>query len=121
DRYPLGVTNTENQQDRRRLFGINPNSRLSQAGRGQVLSSYSQGRVSMEGSPRSFESFVGIDVARDKFDVCVLPTGDVFSLQYDEGGMQTLRKHLRPLTNCLVVLEATGGLERRLVAELQED
>src|ERR1700688_2760482 len=75
DRLPLGGTNTVSQQDRRRLFGINPNSRLSQAGPGQVLSSHSQGRVSMEGSPRSFESFVGIDVARDKFDVCVLPTG----------------------------------------------
>ncbi len=75
----------------------------------------------MDGSPRSFESFVGIDVARDKFDVGILPTGDAFSLTYDEVGMQDLRKRLRRFTNCLIVLEGTGGLEQRLVAELQED
>lgn len=74
----------------------------------------------MEGSPRSFESFVGIDVAREKFDVHVLPTGDAVSLKYDDNGVRALLERLRPLTNCLVVLEATGGLEQRLVAELQD-
>jgi transposase len=74
----------------------------------------------MEGSPRSFESFVGIDVARDKFDVHVLPTGDAVSLKYDDNGIRELLERLRPLRNCLVVLEGTGGLEQRLVAELQD-
>ena len=121
DRAALGVTNTVPKRDRRRLFGINPNSRLSQAGPGQVLSSHSQGRVvSMEGSPRSFANFVGIDVAKDKFDVCFLPSKEAFCLQYDENGIGELLRRLRSLTACLVVLEGTGGLEQRLVAELQD-
>ena len=74
----------------------------------------------MEGSPRSFENFVGIDVARDKFDVGVLPAGEAFSLAYDDNGIRDLLKRLRPLAGCLVVLEGTGGLEQRLVAELQD-
>lgn len=74
----------------------------------------------MDGSPRSFENFVGIDVARDKFDVCVLPTGDSFMLAYDDNGLRALRERLRPLAACLIVMEGTGGLEQRLVAELQD-
>jgi transposase len=121
DRPALGVTNTGPKRDRRRLFGINPNSRLSQAGRSRVLSSHSQGRVvSMEGLPHAFENFVGIDVARHKFDVCVLATKDSFMLAYDDNGIGALLERLRPLTACLVVLEGTGGLEQRLVAELQD-
>jgi transposase len=121
DRAAPGVTNTVPKRDRRRLFGINPNSRWSQAGPGQVLSSHSQGRVlSMEGSLRSFEHFVGIDVAKNKFDVCILPCKDVFELPYDDHGIGELLKRLRPLAACLVVLEGTGGLEQRLVAALQD-
>jgi transposase len=121
DRPALGVINTGPKRDRRRLFGINPNSRWSQAGPGQVLSSHSQGRVvSMDGSPRSFKSFVGIDVAQDKFDVCVLPTQEVFHLEYDENGLRELLKRLGAPTACLVVVEGTGGLEQRLVAVLQD-
>jgi transposase len=121
DRAALGVTNTVPKRDRRRLFGINPNSRLSQAGPGQVLSSHSQGRVvSMEGLPQSFENFVGIDVAGDKFDVCVLPVGSSLVLEYDDKGIQALLERLRPLAPCLVVLEGTGGLEQRLVAALHD-
>lgn len=64
DRFSLGVSNTARELDRRRLFGVNPNSRWSQGGAIRALSSHSQGSVvSMEGSPRSFEKFVGIDMA----------------------------------------------------------
>jgi hypothetical protein len=77
----LGVTNTVLKPDRRRLFGINPNSRLSQAGEVPDLSSHSQGRVvSMEGSPHSSANFVGIDIAQNQFDVAVLPGADWFTL-----------------------------------------
>jgi len=74
----------------------------------------------MEGSPRSFEKFVGIDIARDKFDVATLPNGDSFTLDYHDAGIHHLIERLRPLTPCLVVIEGTGGLEQRLVAALQD-
>ncbi len=62
--------------------------------------------------------YVGIDVAKHSFDVSVLPDQQSASFGYDEEGLQQLLELLRPLGICLVVLEATGGLERRLAAEL---
>lgn len=67
-----------------------------------------------------FESFVGIDVAKESFDVFFLVTDSGLSLKYDTQGIQSLVDHLRPLPRSLIVLEATGGLERRLAAELMD-
>src|SRR5437588_5951606 len=121
DRSTQGITNTVAKQDRRRLFGINPNSCLSQAGSLPDLSSHSQGRVvSMEGSPRVFENFVGIDIAQDKFDAAVLPSVDCLTLDYNDRGVHQLVERLRRLPGCLIVVEGTGGLEQRLVVELQD-
>ena len=74
----------------------------------------------MEGSPHRFENFVGIDIAQDKFDVTLRPRQKSFTMTYDEPGLTQLRELLRPLASCLVVVEATGGLERRLVAVLHD-
>lgn len=74
----------------------------------------------MEGSPRSFANFVGIDIAKDKFDVAVLPSGDSVTLTYNDQGLRQLVERLRPLLPCLIVVEGTGGLEQRLVLELQD-
>lgn len=62
--------------------------------------------------------FVGIDVAKHSFDVAVLPGEQQASLAYDDAGLRQLLDLLRPLGICLVVLEATGGLERRVAGEL---
>jgi transposase len=62
-------------------------------------------------------SFVGIDVAKNKFDVAVLPEGTQLSCAYDHEGIAKLLSEL-PKHDCVVVLEATGGFERRLAAEL---
>jgi transposase len=64
--------------------------------------------------------FVGIDVAKHSFDVAVGPGEQIVSLSYDDEGLSQLWKRLEPLGTCAVVLEATGGLERRLAAELLE-
>jgi len=40
------------------------------------------------------------------------------SLSADPKGLEQLREWLQPKGRCLVVVEATGGYERRLVAEL---
>jgi transposase len=66
----------------------------------------------------SFESFVGIDVAKENFEVFFLATNTGCTLPYDAAGIQTLVERLRALPRSLVVMEATGGLERRLATEL---
>ena len=55
--------------------------------------------------------FVGIDVAKDRLDVHVRPTDEVFSLTHDETGVGQLVALLRELGPRLIVLEATGGYE----------
>ena len=61
--------------------------------------------------------FVGIDVSKRQLDVHVLPQGESLSFAHDETGLEGLCQSLvgRP---CLVVLEATGGLQERAAAVL---
>ncbi len=62
---------------------------------------------------------VGIDVCKARLDVALLPGGETFAVPNDEDGIQTLtEKLLEEVGPTLVVLEATGGLERPLVASL---
>jgi transposase len=63
-------------------------------------------------------TFVGIDVSKSTWDVHVRPQGRAFSVAADEEGLARLRQELLALGECLIVVEATGGLQRRLVAEL---
>lgn len=62
-------------------------------------------------------SFVGIDVSKSKFDVMILPEGTRSTCTYDNEGIGKFLNQL-PKHDCVIVLEATGGLERRLSAEL---
>lgn len=62
-------------------------------------------------------SFVGIDVSKSKFDVVILPEGMHLTCSYDGEGIAKFLGQL-PQHDCIVVLEATGGFERRLSAEL---
>ncbi len=66
----------------------------------------------------SAERFVGIDLAQDRLDVWVRPKGEAFAVTYDSAGVERLVKRLTKLKPERVVLEATGGLEVRLVARL---
>ena len=66
----------------------------------------------------TFETFVGIDVAQAHLDVALRPSGETLHLAYDETGLSTIRTRLLALPAVLVVVEATGGLETRVVAEL---
>lgn len=70
------------------------------------------------GAPPAAEHFVGIDVAKRRLDVGVLPAGESFSLDYGDQGLADLVRRLRELNPARVVVEATGGYERRLAAEL---
>ena len=62
-------------------------------------------------------SFVGIDVSKSKFDVAILPEGTRVTCPYDSAGISKFMTQL-PKHDCVIVLEATGGYERRLAAEL---
>jgi len=62
--------------------------------------------------------FVGIDVAKHKLDVAVLPARESFTLDYTDEGLAALVARLAALGPALVVVEATGGYERRVAGEL---
>jgi len=66
----------------------------------------------------SCNAFVGIDIAKKHVDVHLLPAGTCCKFSNDEQGCQQLLETLKPLGRCLVVLEATGGYEKRLAAAL---
>jgi transposase len=63
-------------------------------------------------------TFVGIDVAKRRLDVQLRPSGDSFTIDHGEEEVATLVARLVALAPALVALEATGGLEVRLVAAL---
>jgi len=67
---------------------------------------------------RQVELFIGIDVSKAVLDIAVAPTGDGWSVPNSAAGVQELVARLREIAPRLVVLEATGGLERRAVAAL---
>ena len=62
--------------------------------------------------------FAGIDVSKDRLDVAVLSSGEICSFDHDEAGMEALARKLGELHLESVIVEATGGLERTLVAIL---
>jgi transposase len=64
------------------------------------------------------EHFVGIDVSKAVLDVAVRPTEEKWSVPNTTEGMQDLVQRLKELRVTLIVLEASGGLERRAVAAL---
>ncbi len=72
----------------------------------------------MEGSTQNSQVwYVGIDIAKAKFDVCILPSGKSLVLPYDSEGIAQLLTELAG-HECVIVVEATGKLERRLASEL---
>jgi transposase len=64
------------------------------------------------------EKFVGIDVSKAVLDIAVSPTAEAWTVSNSEAGTRDLVERLRLLAPTLIVLEATGGLERRAVAAL---
>lgn len=86
---------------------VNPDSRLDR----RTASPHSQGWV-ME------PVYVGIDVAKNRLDIHVRPTGDAFALARNGEGLDELCARLSQLKPALVVLEATGGFEVTVAAAL---
>jgi len=61
---------------------------------------------------------VGIDVAKDRLDVAVRPSGEAFPVARTAAGLDELVERLKPLAPHLVALEATGGFETVVAASL---
>lgn len=68
----------------------------------------------MEGTP----IFVGIDVSKAGLDVAVRPMGSREFVANDAAGIEILVERLRELQPALIVLEATGGVERAVTRAL---
>ena len=64
------------------------------------------------------QTYVGIDVSKEQLDVAVQPGEAHWTVSNDEKGIGRLVSELKPLEPALVVLEATGGLELPVAAEL---
>lgn len=63
-------------------------------------------------------SFMGIDIAKTQLDLAVHGTGAPWQVAYDSAGLKQVVTQLRTLAPTLIVVEATGGLEIRLVSAL---
>jgi transposase len=66
----------------------------------------------------STDRFVGVDVSKDHLDVAIRPDGTHLRVPNTDDGLDQLVARLGPLAPALVVVEATGGYQRRAVAAL---
>jgi transposase len=62
--------------------------------------------------------FVGIDVAKDRLEIYLRPSGEAFRVGQDDASFATLITRLTAGAACLIVLEATGGYEVPVAAAL---
>src|SRR6266478_4555442 len=62
--------------------------------------------------------FVGIDVAKAQLDIALRPTGERWAVANDDVGIAALVAQLQAMPPTLIVLEATGGYQRAVVAAL---
>jgi transposase len=74
-----------------------------------------------DSSSQSVSSIVvGIDVAGNKLDLARSDSNQILTVANDDAGIAAIVELLRPLRPAVIVIEATGGLERPLVQGLLE-
>lgn len=66
------------------------------------------------------QQFSGVDVCKDHLDVAVIPCGAYFTESNDDAGVKRISSRLKKHDITLVVVEATGGYERRLLDSISE-
>lgn len=69
-------------------------------------------------SEQQEERFVGIDVSKAMLEVAIRPSGQRWSVTNEEAGVRELVKALEKAAPTLIVVEATGGMQSLVVAEL---
>ena len=108
------VKKTVMKREPRCRLGTSPNSRLNRRRPARSTSSHLQVReITM-----SENIYVGIDIAKDSFYTASCPSIIKAHLPNTPDGRRKLLQLLQKETIALIVLEATGGYERPLVAEL---
>jgi transposase len=61
---------------------------------------------------------VGIDVSKERLDVCLMPEGEAFAIANNQEGIDSLIERLEEARPDLVVLEASGRYERPAAAAI---
>ena len=59
---------------------------------------------------------VGIDVSKASLEIAVSPSGERWTSDTTPAALEALVQRLRAVTPAVIVVEATGGYERALVA-----
>src|SRR5215211_2474296 len=101
-----------------------PGTSLSNAASPHRQGRATQAQEGGRGMEVTHGNYVGIDVAKDRLDVVLRPTGEYMGTTNDERGIKAVVRHLRKQEEeeeeeiALVVLEATGGLEQPAAAAL---
>ncbi len=72
----------------------------------------------MDDSTENMEVTVGIDVSKDSLEIAVRPTGETWNCTQSSDDLEALAERVAEIGPALVVLEATGGLEMPIAAEL---
>ena len=61
---------------------------------------------------------LGIDVSKERLDICLMPDGETFAVSNDQEGIDSLIKRLEQMRPELVILEASGRYERPAAAAI---
>ena len=64
------------------------------------------------------EKYVGVDVSASVLVVGVMPTGEIWEVDNDSEGIASLKERVEAVGPTRIVLEATGGYETEVAAEL---
>jgi transposase len=122
DRSRPGAQHTVAELDRRSSSGPSPNSRKNRTAVSAATSSHLQDRDNtISDSNVSIPVWVGVDIAKDKFDVHVRPLSRRFTFANDADGFVQLVEELQRHPGLeTVVVEASGGYERSLVSHVIE-
>ncbi len=64
------------------------------------------------------DCFIGMDVSKDTLEVAVRPTEERMTFANQEDGISLMVDFVKSFCPCLIVLEATGGLEKAAVCAL---
>ena len=116
DRACRGANDTVTKRDRRRSRGLSPNSRQNRSSHRGRTSSHPQDRdMFMDSTSRTL---VGIDVAKHSLDVYVASEDRCFTVKNGTSGFKQLLDELPASGSCLIVIEATGGYQSRVVGAL---
>jgi transposase len=89
-------------------------ARISKGRHPDVLKAPSQ----KESVKLAAETFIGIDVSKATLDIHLRPSGEEWSTPNDDEAIAVLVARIAAHGPLLIVLEATGGLERRILAAL---